>query len=82
MSSSWIKLMLGVGLFALTACSEPVPADATEPVMAPSLVSADAPRTPVEALAPYYAQLDYVAPVAPEGPALGWDVSFPDPNSV
>ena len=70
MTSTWIKLSLGVSLFALAACSEPVPADATEPVIAPSLVSADAPRTPVEALAPYYAQLDYVAPVAPEGPAL------------
>jgi alkaline phosphatase D len=75
MTSTWIKLSLGASLFALAACSEPVPADATEPVIAPSLVSADAPRTPVEALAPYYAQLDYVAPVAPEGPALpGSDV--------
>lgn len=70
MTHTSIKLSLGVALFALAACSEPVPADATEPVAAPSLVSADAPRTPVEALAPYYAQLDYVAPVAPEGPAL------------
>ena len=70
MTHTSIKLSLGVALFALAACSEPVPADATEPVAAPSLVSADAPRTPVEALAPYYAQLDYVAPIAPEGPAL------------
>lgn len=70
MTHTSIKLSLGAALFALAACSEPVPADATEPVAAPSLVSADAPRTPVEALAPYYAQLDYIAPVAPEGPAL------------
>ncbi|WP_440958612.1 alkaline phosphatase D family protein [Oceanicaulis sp. LC35] len=70
MTSTWMKLTLGAGLFALAACSEPVPADATEPVIAPSLVASGAPRTPVEALAPYYAQLEYVAPVAPEGPAL------------
>lgn len=77
MTHTSIKLSLGVALFALAACSEPVPADATEPVATPSLVSADAPRTPVEALAPYYAQLDYVAPVAPEGPALpGMDAAI------
>ena len=45
MTHTSIKLSLGVALFALAACSEPVPADATEPVAAPSLVSADAPRT-------------------------------------
>ncbi|WP_375282894.1 alkaline phosphatase D family protein [Marinicauda pacifica] len=28
------------------------------------------PRTVVEALAPYYAQLEYIAPIAPEGPPL------------
>lgn len=31
------------------------------------------PRTVVEALAPYYAQLDYEPPLAPEGPALPHD---------
>ena len=70
MTQIGFKLTLGAGLLALSACSEPVPADATEPVAAPSLVSQDAPRTPVEALAPYYAQLEHPHPTAPEGPAL------------
>lgn len=71
MTMPWFKLAaVGVSLAVLNACSEPVPADVTEPVAQPNLVSTDAPRTPVQALAPYYAQLDYAVPVAPEGPAL------------
>jgi len=58
-------------LLGLTACSEPAPPTDEMPVTAPAVsASVTAPRTPVEALAPYYAQLDYIAPRAPAGPAL------------
>ncbi len=53
------------------ACSEPVPAgpDAGTPA-APAAAPAEPPRTAVEALAPFYAQLEYDRPIAAEGPAL------------
>lgn len=62
---------LFASVLALSACAEPVPEDASVPEAAPvQIQSADAPRTAVQALAPYYAQLDYTRPVAPEGPDL------------
>ena len=59
----------------LAACADPVqspdPAlDTPAPAsgLADAVDAAPAPQSPVEALAPFYAQLDYVAPVAPQGP--------------
>lgn len=64
-------LALSASVLALAACAEPVSEDASVPEAAPvQIQSADAPRTVVDALAPYYAQLDYARPVAQPGPAL------------
>lgn len=53
------------------ACSEPVAPEAVESVApAPAAAPAAPPRTAVEALAPFYAQLEYDKPIAAEGPAL------------
>jgi alkaline phosphatase D len=57
-----------LGVFAI-ACAEPVAPDASAPAPAPTR-SAEPPRTAVEALAPFYAQLDYDAPIAASGPDL------------
>lgn len=72
--------LLSVCAMALAACAEPAP-EAGGPAPASQIAQAGpnavataepavAPRTVVEALAPYYAQLEYDPPVAPEGPAL------------
>ncbi len=60
------------GLAALAvACSEPVAPDASvSDAATPAAVPTDPPRTAVEALAPFYAQLEYEKPLAAEGPAL------------
>lgn len=52
--------------------SDPAPqAQSTAPVIAEPVITApQAPRTAVDALAPFYAALEYDAPVAPAGPAL------------
>lgn len=65
-------VVVAIGLtLSMQACSEPVPAgrDAEAPPPAVS-VDAEPPRTAVEALAPFYAQLEYDKPIAAEGPAL------------
>ena len=62
---------LSASVLVLSACAEPVSEDASVAEAAPAQIqSANAPRTVVEALAPYYAQLDYTRPVARPGPAL------------
>ncbi|TGY89250.1 alkaline phosphatase family protein [Marinicauda algicola] len=66
---------------ALAACAEPAPLPEEDTVTAGEIAEADLnaaaidgsqvpPRTVVEALAPYYAQLEYDPPLAPEGPPL------------
>ena len=70
-------LLCAAALIALSACSEPVPVDDGDLDLAPPsdamLVEAGlvrVPQDPVQALAPYYAQLNYDAPVALAGPGL------------
>lgn len=65
-------LLAATSIAALLAgCSEPVAPDASTPAAAqPATAMAEPPRTAVEALAPFYAQLDYDAPIAAAGPAL------------
>ena len=70
-------LLASAAALALTACSEPAPREAAElDTPAPSRETMtdaglyQAPQTPWEALEPFYAQLDYAAPVAPAGPPL------------
>ncbi|XBQ17482.1 MAG: alkaline phosphatase D family protein [Oceanicaulis sp.] len=70
-------LLAAAGVFALAACAEPVaeqpagldlPRPDSETLADAGLY--EAPSTPVEALAPFYAQLEYDPPVAPAGPPL------------
>ncbi len=65
-------LFLATSTAALVAgCSEPVGPDASLPTAtSQEAITSTPPRTAVEALAPFYAQLDYDAPIAAEGPAL------------
>ena len=67
-----LSFALAASSFALAACSEPVGPDAGDQAApaAPIATPAEPPRTAVEALAPFYAQLDYDKPIAPQGPAL------------
>lgn len=61
---------IGLAL-SVQACSEPVPVETeADAPPAPAAAPAEPPRTVVEALAPFYAQLDYDKPIAAEGPAL------------
>ena len=66
-----IRLAAALGL-ALTvqACSEPIPAEPEAAPLPPASMPAEPPRTAVEALAPFYAQLEYDKPIAAAGPAL------------
>jgi len=79
-----LRLSVPIASLALiAACSEPVETSdpaldtpAPAPDLADAVDAAPAPQSPVEALAPFYAQLEYASPVAPEGPDL------PGPDQV
>lgn len=88
-------LLAAASLAALAACAEPAPVSdpalSTPPPSAETLAAAGLsaqPRTVIEALAPYYAQLDYDVPVAfptvplPGGDAVLTSIAFGSCNTA